>query len=165
MLPGFHTVINLPGHRPSFLQVAPAPSFGHRPPDCSALLFHGTLDRPLSSHHRILSSPFSYLCLGTRSSPSLGSCVEVADFLEFHDDCRWPVKDKSWCLQTVSCCPYTGPRLGLLKTSGSSLPSQTSGTSCSAAQERPTLCDPMDCSTPGFPVLHHLLELAQTHVR
>ena len=23
---------------------------------------------------------------------------------------------------------------------------------------------PMDCSTPGFPVLHHLLELAQTHV-
>ena len=22
----------------------------------------------------------------------------------------------------------------------------------------------MDCSTPGFPVLHHLLELAQTHV-
>ena len=23
------------------------------------------------------------------------------------------------------------------------------------------LCDPMDCSTPGFPVLHHLLELAQ----
>ena len=28
----------------------------------------------------------------------------------------------------------------------------------------PTLCDPMDCSTPGFPVLHHLTELAQTHV-
>ena len=27
-----------------------------------------------------------------------------------------------------------------------------------------TLCDPMDCSTPGFPVLHHLPELAQTHV-
>ena len=23
---------------------------------------------------------------------------------------------------------------------------------------------PMDCNTPGFPVLHHLLELAQTHV-
>ena len=22
----------------------------------------------------------------------------------------------------------------------------------------------MDCTTPGFPVLHHLLELAQTHV-
>ena len=24
---------------------------------------------------------------------------------------------------------------------------------------------PMDCSTPGFPVLHHLQVLAQTHVR
>ena len=24
--------------------------------------------------------------------------------------------------------------------------------------------DPMDCSTPGFPVLHHLPEFAQTHV-
>ena len=27
-----------------------------------------------------------------------------------------------------------------------------------------TLCDPMDCSMPGFPVHHQLLELAQTHV-
>ena len=26
------------------------------------------------------------------------------------------------------------------------------------------LCDPMDCSMPGFPVPHHLLELAQAHV-
>ena len=26
------------------------------------------------------------------------------------------------------------------------------------------LCDPMDCSTPGFPVYHQLPELAQTHV-
>ena len=26
------------------------------------------------------------------------------------------------------------------------------------------LCDPMDCSTLGFPVLHYLPELAQTHV-
>ena len=27
-----------------------------------------------------------------------------------------------------------------------------------------TLCDPMDCSMPGFPVLHYLLELDQAHV-
>ena len=26
----------------------------------------------------------------------------------------------------------------------------------------PTLCEPTDCSMTGFPVLHHLLELAQT---
>ena len=35
----------------------------------------------------------------------------------------------------------------------------------SVDQSCPTLCDPMDCSTPGFPVHHQLLELAQTHVR
>ena len=28
----------------------------------------------------------------------------------------------------------------------------------SVAQSCPTVCDPMDCSTPGFPVLHYLLE-------
>jgi len=27
-----------------------------------------------------------------------------------------------------------------------------------------TLCNPMDCGMPGFPVYHQLLELAQTHV-
>ena len=35
---------------------------------------------------------------------------------------------------------------------------------CSVTQSCPTLCNPMDCSMPGFPVLHHLPELAQTHV-
>ena len=34
----------------------------------------------------------------------------------------------------------------------------------SVAQSCATLCDPMDCSTPGFPVHHQHLELAQTHV-
>ena len=36
--------------------------------------------------------------------------------------------------------------------------------SCSVAQSCPTACDPMDGSTPGLPVLHHLPESAQTHV-
>ena len=35
---------------------------------------------------------------------------------------------------------------------------------CSVIQSCPTLCNPMDCSTPGFLILHHLLELAQTHI-
>ena len=34
----------------------------------------------------------------------------------------------------------------------------------SVAQLCPTLCDPMDCSMPGFPVHHQLLELAQIRV-
>ena len=34
----------------------------------------------------------------------------------------------------------------------------------SVAQLCPTLCDPMDCSTPGVPVHYQLMELTQTHV-
>ena len=50
------------------------------------------------------------------------------------------------------------------------LTSPSSATACSTSQFRSvaqscsTLCDPMDCSTPSFPVHHQLLELAQTHV-
>ena len=40
------------------------------------------------------------------------------------------------------------------------LPSQFS----SVTQLNPTLCDPKDCSTLGFPVHHQLSELTQTHV-
>ena len=34
----------------------------------------------------------------------------------------------------------------------------------SVAQSCPTLCDPMNSSTPGLPVHHQLLEFTQTHV-
>jgi len=34
----------------------------------------------------------------------------------------------------------------------------------SVAQSCPTLCDPMNCSMPGLPVHHRLLEFTQTHV-
>ena len=34
----------------------------------------------------------------------------------------------------------------------------------SVAQLCPTLCNPMDCSTPGLPFHHQLLEFTQTHV-
>ena len=35
---------------------------------------------------------------------------------------------------------------------------------CSVAKLCLTLCDPMNCSTPGLPVLHYLSKFAQTHV-
>ena len=35
---------------------------------------------------------------------------------------------------------------------------------CSVTQSYPTLCDLMDCNAPGFPVLHYLLEFAQSHL-
>ena len=34
----------------------------------------------------------------------------------------------------------------------------------SVAQSYPILCDPMNCSTPGLPVYHQLLEFTQIHV-
>ena len=34
----------------------------------------------------------------------------------------------------------------------------------SVAQSSPTLCDPMNCSTPGLCVHHHLPEFTQSHV-
>ena len=35
---------------------------------------------------------------------------------------------------------------------------------CSVYESCPTLCDPMDCNTPGFPVLHYLPECTQIHI-
>ena len=35
---------------------------------------------------------------------------------------------------------------------------------CSIAKLCPTFCDPIDCSTPDFPVFHYLLEIAHIHV-
>ena len=45
-------------------------------------------------------------------------------------------------------------------------PARTSlwGFCCSVTKSCPTLCDPTNCSKPGFPVLHYLPEFAQTHV-
>ena len=35
---------------------------------------------------------------------------------------------------------------------------------CSVAKLCPTLCNLMNCSTPGFPIFQYLPEFAQTHV-
>ena len=42
--------------------------------------------------------------------------------------------------------------------------SQRARPPCPSTQSSPTLCNHMDCSTPGLPVHHQLPELAQTHV-
>ena len=54
----------------------------------------------------------------------------------------------------------TSYRWGSVSWSGCWIPQSVS----LVAQSCPTLCDPMDCSTPGFPVHHQHPELAQTHV-
>ena len=60
---------------------------------------------------------------------------------------------------------HSGMKAGSLRASG--LCQHFAGTSpvlFSVAQSCLTLCDPMDCSMPGLPVLHYLPEFAQTHV-
>ena len=44
------------------------------------------------------------------------------------------------------------------------LPPSSEVACCSVTQLCMTLCNPADCSKPGFPVLHYLLEFAQTQV-
>ena len=57
-----------------------------------------------------------------------------------------------------------GLRVGQDWATSLSLALSTRINSVVAAQLCPTLCSPTDRSTPGLPVLHHLPELAQTHV-
>ena len=35
---------------------------------------------------------------------------------------------------------------------------------CSVTKLYPTLCNPMDCSMPGSPFLHYILDFIQIHV-
>ena len=90
---------------------------------------------------------FSFLDL-LRPLTSYCTNFLVTGFLSWFEFAHlWP------CCCCSSCCftEYTGFE--------SSVPC-----CCSVAQKCLPLCDPMDCSTPSFPVLHHLPEFAQTHV-
>ena len=65
------------------------------------------------------------------------------------------------CAHTPSLIMYSNTRLQD-KTSNAVVSMNT----CfySASKSCLTLCDPMDCSTPGSSVLHYLLEFGQIHV-
>ena len=56
--------------------------------------------------------------------------------------------------QGYACVPFPDPRSLLVTGEFSSVQSFS----------RVRLCNPTDCSTPGFPVCHQLPELAQTHI-
>ena len=71
-------------------------------------------------------------------------------------------------LQVNGLC--LGPRAGLvcdgfgLSQTGHRSDAMQSDQIRSVAQSCPTLCDPMNHSTPGLPVHHQLLEFTQTHI-
>ena len=60
--------------------------------------------------------------------------------------------------------PAELPHLSHVRAAGRCTPVFSSVQFSSVTRSCSTLCDPMDCSTPGFPVHHQFLELAQTHV-
>ena len=55
----------------------------------------------------------------------------------------------------------TAGAMGLIADQGTKIPHAQFS---SVAQSCPTLCNPMNRSTPGLPVHHQLLEFTQTHV-
>ena len=112
-----------------------------------------------------LSSSPCFLCaaliIGPEREPEVHPSPSAAAAVKSHQS--WP----------TLCDPRDG------SPPGSSIPSpgKNTGVGChfllqsmkvksesEVAQWCLILCDPIDCSTPGFPVLYHLLELVQTHV-
>ena len=65
---------------------------------------------------------------------------------------------KAWCSQTHICDTASS------YTNHHNLQPPSSVQFSSVAQSCPTLCDPMNHSTPGLPVHHQLPEFPQTHV-
>ena len=99
-----------------------------------------------------MPSPFWWSVLSTRLSLSPG---------------RWEVivlyPEAMWQLRvTHSALLFTckAQQMGRLK----DFPQGRFVCCCSVAKSRLTLCNPMDCSTPGSPVLHHLSQFPQIHV-
>ena len=93
-----------------------------------------------------------------------------------HEDCAFHLEYflfYSLALREASClirsCPmevatWQEPEWGLLTTSEEQRCSVQYSITLVKSLSHVWLCDPMDCSTPGLPVHHQLLELAQTHV-
>ena len=116
----------------------------------------------MPSNHLILCCPLQYHWLQPISGFQSGSQGWVGPTSSLQDNllpgsgCGDP-----WILPTslvVMNPPEPGDR-------PSTFPSFSGRCCCySVIKSCPTFYDPMDCSMPGFPVLHYLLEFDQTHV-
>ena len=75
-----------------------------------------------------------------------------------HDSSPSPRACSNSCALSRWCHPTISSPIVLFSSCLQSFPASVQ------AQSFPTLCDAVDCSTPGFPVLHQLLKLVQIHV-
>ena len=113
---------------------------------------------------------------GAESSPARPSvkCTEGCDGSPAQSSLHWAWQPGSGGPERprslgVSCCAVALLVSSEERTSRCHQPRTFRTDSCSCcfplAKSRLILCSPMDCSTPGSSVLHHLPEFAQTHVR
>ena len=85
---------------------------------------------------------------------ALGTWAQQLDHTGF--DAPWQV-ESSWT-RGQTCVPCTGKRILIPGPPGKSL---ICCVCCSVTKSYLSLCNPMDCSAPGFPILRYLLEFAQ----
>ena len=132
---------------PTVLSFSPFPKLSTPLMQLWHCLFHGFFLKylyfilPLKCFYFSLLTQLKYHFLWSDKHAScMLSCSVVSDSLRLHGLeptrllCPWDFPGKS-----TDCC-------------------------CSVAKLCPTFCDPMNCSMPGFPILHYLLESDLTHV-
>ena len=99
----------------------------------------------------------------TGSIPGLGRSLEEGTATRSSIP-AWNPMDRGAWWDTVHGVTKTGTHLRWLSTYAYESAKDYIRCWCSVARSCPTLCDPMTCSTPGFPVLHYLPDFAQTLV-
>ena len=170
----------------TFTQMSKIVTFTFSPPSAPNLLWFGISSQdtteaisadvtkdcltPSFSGYLISEKTFLNLCsLNNRGTSSFRSALPLDSMRPNFSAC--PYWSLSWtplpsAALSVPCPPpdcFTCPPWMISLTLFENL-KYGSIESSSVAQSCPTLCDSMDCSTPGFTVHHHLLELSQTHV-
>ena len=105
---------------------------------------------PLLSLQLVIASHTHYN--GYYQETKQNKCGEIGPLVLYYGNIKWFIVFVSYLQDSVPCGCKTDLLVFLLFCC------------CSVTLLCLTLCDPRDCSMPGFPVLHHLLELAQTHV-
>ena len=134
-----------------------------------------SMDIQLTQHCllRILSLPCGTAVASLSSIRCLWICLSARIYLFYSSPqlfLRWGVCTQDSCLScSADIWPETGCKLGNFCLWSYScrlcnLADLHFSLCCSVAQSCSALCDPMDCSPPGFPILHHLPEFAQAHV-
>ena len=121
------------------------------------------------SRVRLFETPWIAAC---QASPSPTCCPSPTPGVHSnsHPSSQWCHPAISSSVVPFSSCPQSlpasesFPMSKLLHVNLYTKQKQSSVQFSSVTQSWPTLCDPMNCSTPGLPVHHQIPEFAQTHV-